>query len=67
MNIRLLRICSAPITISSPQLHVSDPCFFYELYFMERYKTTTYRLHDLHEWIQDGYVSSMYLYYKLMR
>ena len=34
--------------ISSPELHVSDTCFLHERYIMERYVTTTYRLHELH-------------------
>ena len=60
MNIRLLRICSVPIRISSPELHVSDTCFFYELHIMERYVTTTYRLHELHMCVQGGYVTTTY-------
>ena len=58
MNIRLVRICSVPIRISSPELHVSDTCFLHELHFMERYVTTTCRLQELDVCIQDGYVSS---------
>ena len=42
MNIRLLRISSVSIRISSPELHVSDTCFLHELYIMDRYVTTTY-------------------------
>ena len=42
MNIRLLRICSVPVRISSPEVHVLDTCFFLELHNMERYVTTTY-------------------------
>ena len=60
MNIRLLRTCSVPIKINSPELHVSDTCFLRELHIMERYVTTTYRLLELHVCIQDGYVSSKY-------
>ena len=56
MNIRLLRARSVPIRISSPGLHVSDTCFLHELYIMERYVTTTYRLHELHMCVQGGYV-----------
>ena len=47
MNIRLLRTCSVPIRIGSPELHVSDTCFLHELHIVERYLTTTYRLHEL--------------------
>ena len=65
MNIRLLRIYSLPISISSQELHVSDTCFLHELHIMERYVTTTYRLHELHElhintrWIRNYCVSSI--------
>ena len=48
MNIRLLRIFAVPIWISSPELHVSDTCFYTNLRTMEQYVTTTYRLHELH-------------------
>ena len=48
MNTRLLRTCSVPIRISSPELHVWDTCCLHELHIMERYVTTTYRLHELH-------------------
>ena len=48
MNIRLLRICSVPIRISSPELHVSVECFLHELHKMEQYVTTTYRSDELH-------------------
>ena len=65
MNILLLRICSVPIRISSPELHVSDTCFLHELHIMERYVTTTYRLQELHVCIQGGYVCSMYPEYKI--
>ena len=54
MNIRLLRTCSVPIRISSPELHVSDTCFLHELHIMERYVTTMYRLHGLHIYAQGG-------------
>ena len=60
MNIRLLRICSVPIRISSSELHVSDTCFLHELHFMERYVTATYGLQKLHvctRWIRNYYVS----------
>ena len=60
MNIRLLRTCSVPIRISSPELHVSDTCFLNELHIMERYVTTTYRLHELHIHAQGGYVTTTY-------
>ena len=52
MNFHLLRICSAPNRISSPELHVPDTCFYMKLHIMERYVTTTYRLHELHMCIQ---------------
>ena len=32
---------------------------------MERYVTTTYRLHELDMWIQGGYVYTTYPKYKL--
>ena len=54
MNIRLLRTCSVPIRISSPELHVSDTCFLHELHIMERYVTTMYRLHGLHIYALGG-------------
>ena len=60
MNIRLLRIYSVPIRIRSPELHVSDTCFLIEPYIMERYVTTTYRVHELHMCIQGGYVPTTY-------
>ena len=60
MNIRLLRICSVPIRISSPELHVSDTCFLQELHVMERYVTTTYRSHEIHICAQCGYVTTTY-------
>ena len=60
MNICLFRTCSVPIRISSPELHVLDTCFLYELHFMERYVTTTYRLHELHICAQGGYVTTTY-------
>ena len=65
MNIRLLRIYSVPIGISSPKLHVSDTCFYMNLHVMERYVTTTHRLHELHMFIQDGYVTTTYPKYKI--
>ena len=60
MNICLLRIYSVPIRISSPELHVSDTCFYMSLLVMERYVTTTYRLHELHRCVQGGYVTTTY-------
>ena len=60
MNIRLLRTCSVPIRINSPELHVSDTCFSHELHNMEQYVTTTYRLHGLHIYEQGGYVTTTY-------
>ena len=65
MNIRLLRIYSVPIRISSIELHVADRCFLHELNIMERYVTTTYRLHELHMCIQGGYVTTTYPKYKI--
>ena len=65
MNIRLLRTCSVPIRISSPLLHASDTCFLHELHIMERYVTTTYRLHELHKYVQGGYVTTRYPKYKI--
>ena len=65
MNIRLLRNCSIPIRISSPELHGSDTCFLHELNIMERYVTTTYRLRELHMCVQGGYVTTTYLNYKI--
>ena len=59
-NIRLFRIYSVPIRISSADLHVSDTCFLREINFMGRYVTITYRLHELHvctKWIRIYYVS----------
>ena len=47
MNIRLLRIYSVPIRISSEELHVSDTCFLHGINIMGRSLTTTYRLHEL--------------------
>ena len=47
MIIRLLRICSVPIRISSSESHVSDTCFIHEVYIMEGHVSTTYRLHEL--------------------
>ena len=60
MNIRLLRICSIPIKINWPESHVKDRCLLYELHIMERYVTTTYRLHELHISAQGGYVTTTY-------
>ena len=54
MNIRSLRTCYVPVRVSSPDLHVSDTCFSHELHVMERYVTTTYRLHGLHLYAQSG-------------
>ena len=48
MSMWLFRSCSVPISITSPELHVQDTCFLHEVHLMERYITTTYRLHDLH-------------------
>ena len=61
MNICLLRIYSVPIGISSLELNVSDTCFYMNLHIVERYVTTTYRLHELHMCIQAGYVATAYL------
>ena len=60
MNIRLIRIYSVPIRIGSPELHVSDTCFLYEINVMGRYVTTTYRPHKLHVCVIGGYVSTTY-------
>ena len=60
MNIFLLRICSVPIRISSPGLHVLDTCFLHELHIMERYVTTMYRLQEIHICVQGGYVTTTY-------
>ena len=65
MNIRLLRICSVPIRISSPELHASDTCFLYELKFMEPYVTNTYHLRELHMCVQGGYTTTRYLKNKI--
>ena len=48
MNIRLFRRCSIPMWIRSPEIHVYDTCFLHEIHTIERYVTTTYRLHELH-------------------
>ena len=61
MYIRLPCACSIPIRISTPELHVSHTCFLHELHIMERYVTTTYRLHELDMCVQGGYVTTMYL------
>ena len=60
MNVRLLRIYSVPIRFSSLESHVSDTCFLYELFIMERCVNTTYRLHELHMCVQGGYVTTTY-------
>ena len=65
MNIRLLRICSVSIRISSPELQVLDTCFLNELNIMERYVTTTYRLREVHMCVQGGYVTTTYLKNKI--
>ena len=65
MNIRLLRICSIPIKISSQELHVSDACFYMKLHIMERYVTITYRSQELHMYVQGGYVTTTYPQYKI--
>ena len=66
MNIRLLRICSVPIRISSPELHVLDTCFLHELHIFERYVLITYRLHDLDICAQGGYVTTTIFNIQLM-
>ena len=62
-------LCSASATSQSgsfhQKLHVSDTCFLHELYNIERYVITTYRLHELHVCIQDGYVTTTYPNYKI--
>ena len=65
MNIRLLRTCSVPIRISLPELHVSEKCFLHERHIMERYLTTTYRLHGLHICAQGEYVTTTYPNYTI--
>ena len=60
MNIRLLRSCSVPLWISSPKLNVRGTNFLHEVYNMERYLTTTYRLHELHICAWDWYVTITY-------
>ena len=62
MNIRLFRSCSVPIWISSPELHVEDTCFLHEVNNIERYVTTTYRLHELKCNEQYYEFISMYMY-----
>ena len=57
---RWLRTCSVPIRIRSPELHVPDTCFLQELHNMERFVTTTYRLHELHLCAQGGDVTTTY-------
>ena len=61
MNIHLSRICSVPIRISSPELHIPDTCFLQKLQIMEQYVTTTYRSHDLPMFVQGGYVTTTYV------
>ena len=61
----LLRICSVPIRISSPELHVSDTCFLHEINIKGQYATTTYRLQELHVCVVGGYVPTTYPKYKL--
>ena len=60
MNICLFRTCSVPIRISSLELHVEDTCVLYELHVMERYVTTTHRLHALHICAEGGYLTTTY-------
>ena len=47
MNIRLFRIYSVPIRISSPEFHVSDTCSFHGWNIVGRYVVTTYHLRRL--------------------
>ena len=62
MIIRLIHSCSIPIWINSPKLHVNDTWLLDEVYIMERYVTSTYRLHDL-KGKEKNYASiGMYLY-----
>ena len=61
MNIRLLRTYSVPIRITLPELHVSEKCVLHELHIMERFVTTTHRLHKLHIYAQGGYLTTIYL------
>ena len=65
MNVRVLRTCSVPVRISSPESHVSDTCFLHELHILERYVTTTYRSHGLKISAQGGYVTTTYPYYTI--
>ena len=58
MNIRLLRIYPVPLRISSPELRVSDTCLLQDRHLLERYVTTTFRLHELHVYVQNGYVTT---------
>ena len=60
MNIRLLRIYSVPIKISSLGLHVSDTCVNMNLHIVERYVTTTHCSQETHVCIQGAHVSSTY-------
>ena len=60
MSISLLRTCSVPLKFIAPELQVSTRCVLHEIYIMERYVTTTYRLQKLHVCIRDAYVSSTY-------
>ena len=66
MNIRLLRIFSAPVRISSPELHVSDTCFLHGVHVMERYVTTAYRSHGLHICVHGGCVTTTYPWLNMM-
>ena len=43
MKIRMLRACSNPIRISSPELHIWHIGFLHELHIMERYVITRLR------------------------
>ena len=61
MNIRVLRTCSALVRISTPELHVLDTCFLHKLHIMERYVTTTYRLHELHICVYTGWIRNYYV------
>ena len=58
MNIRSLRICSIPISISSPEIHVSDTCFLHELHIMEWYVTLTYRLNKRITFLYTGLIKT---------
>ena len=57
MNIRLFRIYSVPIRISSPEFHVSDTCSLHGLNSVGWYVVTTYPLRRLHIFVHlRGYV-----------